>query len=112
MNAINNKVQLIGNVGDVPQINISQSDHKTAKIILSTLETFKTTEGEKLRETVWHNIICHGKLADICEKYIVKGTEIAIEGKLITRSITDKQGQLRIVVEIHANELLILTKRS
>jgi len=112
MNAINNKVQLIGNVGDSPQINVSENDHKTAKIILSTFETFRTPEGEKLRETIWHNVICHGKLADICEKYITKGTEIAIEGKLITRSTTDKQGLLRLVVEIHANELLILTKRS
>lgn len=106
----NNKVQLIGSVGDTPQISISENDHKSANMILSTIETFRTTEGEKLRETVWHNIICHGKLADISEKYIVKGTEIALEGKIITRSTTDKQGKLRMVVEIHANELLILSK--
>ncbi len=67
--------------------------------------------GEKVTETQWHNVVCWGKLAEIAEKYPVKGIEVAIEGKLINRNYTDKQGAKRYVTQVQAHELLILTKR-
>lgn len=79
---------------------------------MATNENYKNAKGEKITETQWHNVVAWGKLADIAEKYLVKGTEVAIEGKLINRNYTDKQGVKRYVTEVQANELLILTKKA
>jgi single-strand DNA-binding protein len=73
---------------------------------------YKNAKGEKISETQWHNVIAWGKLADIAEKYLVKGSEVAIEGKLINRNYTDKQGVKRYITEVQANELLILSKKA
>ena len=112
MNAIKNKVQLIGNLGQAPDIKIIGDNKKVAHLNVATNENYKNAKGEKVTETQWHNVIAWGKLAEIAEKYLVKGTEIAIEGKLINRNYTDKQGIKRYVTEVQANELLILTKKA
>ncbi len=106
-----NKVQLIGNLGQAPDIKIIGDSKKVAHLHVATNENYKNAKGEKVTETQWHNVIAWGKLADIAEKYLVKGTEVAIEGKLINRNYTDKQGIKRYVTEVQANELLILTKK-
>ena len=111
MNAIKNKVQLIGHLGKAPEIKTIADGKKLANLSIATNESYKNAKGEKVTDTQWHNVTAWGKLAEIAEKYLVKGTEVAIEGKLINKNYTDKQGIKRYVTEIHANELLILTKK-
>ena len=111
MNAVKNKVQLIGHLGQDPEIKVVADDKKVAHLSVATNETYRNAKGEKVTETQWHSVIAWAKLADIAEKFLVKGTEIVIEGKLVNRNYTDKQGIKRYVTEIQANELLILTKK-
>lgn len=112
MNDIKNKVQLIGYLGQDPDIKTIGDGKKVAHLSLATNENYKNAKGEKVTETQWHNIVAWGKLADIAGKYLLKGTEVAIEGKLINRNYTDKQGVKRYVTEVQAHELLILTKKA
>jgi single-strand DNA-binding protein len=111
MNAIRNKVQLIGHLGQAPEIKTIGDGKKLANLNIATSETYKNAKGEKVTDTQWHHVVVWGKLADIAEKYLVKGIEVAIEGKLVNKNYTDKQGVKRYVTEIQANELLILTKK-
>ena len=112
MNAIKNKVQLIGNLGNAPEVKIIAEGKKVAHLSIATNETYKNAKGERVTDTQWHSVIAWGKLADIAEKYLVKGIEVAIEGKLVNKNYTDKQGIKRYVTEVQANELLILTKKA
>jgi single-strand DNA-binding protein len=112
MNAMRNKVQLIGHLGSIPEISDLADGKKLARLLVATNETFKDAKGEKVTETQWHTVTAFGKLAEIAEKYLNKGIEVAIEGKLVCRTDTDKQGVKRTSAEIQANELLILTKRN
>lgn len=112
MNAMKNKVQLIGNLGQEPDVKTIGEDRKVAHLSVATNENYRNAKGEKVTETQWHNIVAWGKLAELAEKYLHKGTEVVIEGKLINRNYTDKQGVKRYVTEIQANELLILTKKA
>ena len=112
MNALKNKVQLIGNLGDIPEITVLEGGKRKASFTVATNESFKNAKGEKVTDTQWHKVVAWGKLAEIAEKYLAKGTEVAVEGKLMNSNYTDKQGIKRYVTEIQANELLILTKRS
>jgi single-strand DNA-binding protein len=108
MNALRNKVQLIGNLGMDPEVRTLESGKKFAKVSIATSETYKNQKGERITETQWHNLIAWGKTADIIEKFLKKGSEVAIEGKLINRNYTDKEGIKRYVTEIEVSELLIL----
>ena len=108
MYALKNKVQLIGHLGNVPEIKNTESGKKLARFSVATNENYRNAKGEKVTETTWHNLVAWGKVADIAEKYLVKGTEIAIEGKLISRSYTDKDGKKKYVSEVQVNELLLL----
>lgn len=110
MNAIKNKVQLIGHLGQAPEVK-DFDGKKVANLSVATNETYKNAKGEKVTETQWHSVVCWGKLAEIAEKYLSKGIEVAIEGKLINRNYTDSRGAKRYVTEVQANELLILTKK-
>jgi len=111
MNAIKNKVQLIGYLGQTPEITNFEGGKKVANLNLATNEIYKDANGEKVTETQWHTVVAWGKLAEIAEKYLVKGIEVAIDGKLVNRNYTDKNGVKKYVTEVHANELLILTKK-
>jgi single-strand DNA-binding protein len=108
MNALRNKVQLIGNLGMNPEIKMLDGQKKLAKMSIATNESYKNAKGELVKETQWHNLIAWGKTADIIEKYLKKGSEVAVEGKLINRNYTDKEGTKRYITEIQVNELLIL----
>lgn len=110
MSTLRNKVQLIGNVGNTPEIKSLEGGKKIAKLTLATNESYKNEKGEKVEDTQWHNIIAWGKTAEIIEKYVEKGKEIAIEGKLTHRSYDDKNGDKRYVTEIVVSELLLLGK--
>ena len=108
MNTLRNKVQLIGNLGQDPEIINLESGKKLTRFTLATNESYKNAQGEKITDTQWHQVVAWGKTADVIEKYVVKGKEIAIDGKLTTRSWEDKDGLKRYTTEVVCNELLML----
>ena len=108
MNTLRNKVQLIGNLGQNPEVKELNGGKKVAKFSLATNETYRNKAGEKVTDTQWHNLVAWGKTADIIEKYLKKGSEIAVEGKLLNRTWTDKEGVKRYITEIQVSELLML----
>ena len=108
MYALKNKVQLIGNLGNAPDIRTTENGKKWARFSMATNETYRNAKGEKVTETQWHNLVAWGKVAEIVEKYIGKGREVVIEGKLVNRSYTDKDGVKKYITEIQVNELLML----
>jgi single-strand DNA-binding protein len=107
MYALKNKVQLIGNLGNAPEIKTTESGKKLARFSVATNESYRNANGEKVTETTWHNLVAWGKVADIAEKYLTKGKEVAIEGKLINHSYTDKDGIKRYATEVQVNEILM-----
>ena len=111
MNALRNKVQLIGNLGMDPEVKLLDGGKKLAKVSIATNETYKNAKGERVTETQWHNLIAWGKTAEIVEKFLKKGSEIAVEGKLINRNYTDKEGIKRYVTEIEVSEVLMLDSK-
>lgn len=111
MNAIRNKVTLIGNLGTDPEIKETDGGYKIAKASLATNESYKNSKGEKVTETMWHNLVAWGKTAEFMTKYLQKGTEVVVEGKLINRNYTDKSGVKKYVSEIQVNDLLIVGSR-
>ncbi len=108
MYALKNKVQLIGNLGNAPEVKTLESGKKMARFSVATSENYRNAKGEKVTETQWHNLVAWGKVAEIAEKYLAKGKEVAIEGKLISRSYNDKDGNKKYITEIQVNELLLL----
>jgi len=110
MNALRNKVQLIGNLGNDPEIMNLDGGKKLAKFSVATNESYKNAQGEKVTDTQWHNVVAWGKTAEIVEYFCSKGKEIAIEGKLTHRSYETKEGEKRYITEIRCNELLLLGK--
>ncbi|TCL67819.1 single-strand DNA-binding protein [Mariniflexile fucanivorans] len=108
MSTLKNKVQLIGNVGNEPEITNLESGKKVAKFSIATNEFYKNSNGEKEQNTQWHNVVAWGKIAEIVEKYVGKGKEVALEGKLTSRSYETKEGEKRYVTEVVANEILLL----
>jgi single-strand DNA-binding protein len=110
MNAMKNTVQLIGHVGQEPEIKTFDGGKKVANITLATNDVYYKENGDKVEQTEWHKVVAWGKTADIIEKYVTKGKEIAIEGKLTHRSYDDKNGEKRYITEVVANEVLLLGK--
>ena len=108
--SLRNKVTLIGHTGkEVEIVNFEKG--KIAKVSLATNDYYTNSLGERVEETQWHNLVFNGKLADIMEKYVQKGKEIAVEGKLTYRTYDDKDGQKRFFTEIKVEELLLLGKK-
>lgn len=112
MYALKNKVQLIGNLGQNPEIKTLDGGKKMAKFSLATSEVYRNAQGEKVKETQWHNIVAWGKVAEIVEKYLTKGSEVAVEGKLTNRTYNDKDGNKKYFTEVQVNELLMLGEKS
>ena len=110
-NSIKNKIQLMGNLGKDPDIKSIGNDKKVATFSLATNETYYNAQGEKITETIWHNIVAWGKLAEVSEKYLNKGTEILLEGRLINRTYADKNGNKKFTSEVQVSELLMIGKR-
>ena len=107
---LRNKVQLIGHTGNDPEIITLESGKKLAKFTIATNETYKNHKGEKVQETQWHNAVAWGKVADIFEKYVTKGKEVAVDGKLTHRSYEDKNGDKKYFTEVVVSDLLLLGK--
>ncbi len=110
MNALRNKVQLIGRLGKDPEIVTFADGNKIAKFSMATDDSYKDKEGNKVERAYWHNVVVNGGLVKVVESYVTKGQEIAIEGKLTNRSWEDKEGKKHYVTEIFCNELLMLSK--
>ncbi|WP_394775534.1 single-stranded DNA-binding protein [Flavobacterium sp.] len=110
MNAMKNRVQLIGNVGNDPEIKTLENGKKLAHLNIATNDKYTNDKGEKVEQTEWHRVTAWGKTAEIIEKYVIKGKEVAIEGKLTHRSYEDKNGEKRYVTEVVVNEILLLSK--
>jgi single-strand DNA-binding protein len=110
MNAMKNRVQLIGNVGNDPEIKTLESGKKLAHLTIATNEIYRNDKGDKVEQTEWHRVTAWGKTAEIIEKFVVKGKEVAIEGKLTHRSYDDKNGEKRYITEVVVNEILLLSK--
>jgi single-strand DNA-binding protein len=107
MNAMRNRVQLIGRLGQNPETKEFGNDRKMVRMSIATNEVYMNN-GEKVNQTTWHNLVAWGKLAEICGKYLQKGREIAVEGKLIYRAWEDKEGAKHNTTEIHINDMLML----
>ena len=112
MYALRNKVQLIGNLGNAPEVKNTESGKKMARFSVATNENYRNANGEKVTETQWHNLIAWGRIAEIAEKYLTKGTEVVIEGKLINHNYTDKAGVKKYVTEVQVSEILLLGKKA
>lgn len=108
MYSLRNKVQLIGNLGKLPEVKTFESGKKLVKMSIATNETYTNPKGEKVKETQWHNLVVWGKLADIAEKFLDKGSEVAVEGKLVTKDYLDKEGVKRYATEIQVNDMVML----
>ncbi len=112
MNTLRNKVQLIGNLGMNPEVKEIRNGRKMAKFSLATNETFKNSVGEKTTNTQWHNIVVWGKAAGIAEQFLQKGSEVALQGKIVSRTYNDKDGNKRYFTEIEANDILLLGRKN
>lgn len=111
MYALRNKVQLIGNLGHKPEIRTLEGGKKMARFSVATHESYRNAEGVKVTDTQWHNLVAFGKVAEIAEKYLDKGSEVAVEGKLANRTWNDKDGNKRSSTEVHVNEVLLLGEK-
>jgi single-strand binding protein len=111
MNALKNKVQLIGRLGNAPEMKTLESGKMMARISIATSETYRKENGERVTDTQWHNLVAWGKLAEIAQKYLQKGSEVMIEGKLTHRDYTDKERVKRFITEVVVNELMMLDKK-
>jgi single-strand DNA-binding protein len=108
MNALRNKVQLIGHLGSKIELKTLESGKIVGNVSIATNESYKNQKGEKISETAWHRLVIWGKNAELIEKYTDKGSEIAIEGKISNRDYTDKEGVKRFITEIVVNEVLLM----
>ncbi len=111
MNNLRNKVSLIGNLGNDPEVKVFDSGKKMVRMSLATSDSYKNNSGEKVEQTQWHNLILWGKVAEVAEKYLQKGSELAVEGKLSYRSYEDKDGEKKYITEIVVNELIMFGKK-
>lgn len=108
MTTLNNKVQLIGNLGKDPEVKEFDGGRKVAKFPLATTESYKNDAGEKISETSWHSIVAWNGLATIAEKYLIKGKEVAVEGRISYRNFEDKEGTKKYFTEIILSQIQLL----
>jgi single-strand DNA-binding protein len=111
MSNLKNRVQLIGNLGDNPEITELESGKSVAKFSIATNETYKNAAGEKVTNTQWHNVVAWNKTAELMENLLQKGSEVLLTGKLTHRSYETKEGEKRYVTEVLCSEFLLLDKK-
>lgn len=112
MGNIRNQVRLIGNLGRDPEYREISNGRKMARFSLATNEYYVGDQGEKIAETQWHQVVAWGKLAEICERLLHKGSEVVLDGRLNTRSYNDKEGARRTYTEVVALEMAVMDRRS
>lgn len=111
MSSVRNYVQLVGHLGKDVDFKEFDSGSTKASFSLATNEFYKNNKGEKVQETQWHNVVAWGKLGEVMNKYLVKGSEVLIKGRLVSRSYNDKEGNTRYVTEVIANDFIIFNKK-
>ncbi len=111
MNTLSNQVQLIGNLGKDPELRTFENGGSVCRFSLATNEVYKNREGEKVQNTDWHNIVVWGNRGEFLAKVLKKGSSIAINGKLTSRSYEAKDGSLKYITEIVTNDFLLLDKK-
>ena len=111
MSNLRNSVRLVGHLGMDPEVKTMANNKKSVKVSIATNSSYKNDKGEKIEETQWHNLIMWDKTADIAEKFLHKGSEIGIEGKLSSRSYTDNAGVKKYVTEVIVNEIMLMNKK-
>ncbi len=111
MNSLKNKVQLIGNLGADVELKTLENGNSVARISIATNEYYKNKAGEKVEDTTWHNVVAWGKVAELANQLLKKGSEVALEGKLSNRSYEDKEGNLKYISEVVMSEFLLLGKK-
>lgn len=111
MSNLRNSVRLTGFLGSAPEVKNITDSKKVAKLSLATNDSYKNDKGEKVEETQWHNLVAWNAQAILAEKYLQKGSEIAIEGKLTNRSYVNKEGIKCYVTEVIVSEILMLNKK-
>lgn len=104
-----NKVILVGNVGKDPELKFTPSGQAVCNFSLATSETFKDKAGDKQTKTEWHNIVIWGKIAEIANQYLKKGSQVYLEGKITTRSWDDKDGNKKYTTEIVVSSFQFLS---
>lgn len=107
-----NKIMLIGNLGRDPELNVTSDGTPVTKFSLAVSRNTKTNTGERKEETEWFNIVAWRQLAEICERYLHKGSKVYIEGRLTQRKYTDREGVQRTSVEVIASDMEMLTPKS
>lgn len=107
MKSLRNSVQLIGRLGKDPEVK-NFGEKMKASFSIATSDSYKNQKGEKVQDTQWHNVVIWGKLAGIAEKYLKKGNEVAVEGKLVHRVYETSAGEKRYITEINVNDLVML----
>jgi single-strand DNA-binding protein len=112
MKSLRNSVTLIGNLGMDPEVKEVSKGRKMARFSLATSDSYKNEKGEKVTETQWHNLVIFGPLAEIAEKYLKKGKQIAVEGKLEHTQFDDKDGNRKYYTQINVNDLVLLGAES
>jgi single-strand DNA-binding protein len=112
MNTLRNKVQLIGHLGQNPEIRSFDNGKSMARFSIATTDSYLDASGKKITETQWHNLVVWGNLAKVAEKYLLKGSEVAVEGKLTHRVYNDKDGQKKYFTEIVVSEFLMLQNKN
>lgn len=108
MQNLRNRVQLIGRLGQDPEVRVLASVKKLATFSVATTDSYRNASGDKVEETQWHNVVAWGKVAEIAGEYLSKGQEVALEGKLTHRSYETSSGEKRYVTEVNLNELLMI----
>ncbi len=108
MSSLANRVTLIGNLGQDPEIKTIESGKKVTHFTLATNENFKNADGQKIKETTWHNIVAWNGLADVAEKFLKKGYEVAVEGRIVYKTYEDKKGVTKNITEIVLSDLELL----
>ncbi|TAH02449.1 MAG: single-stranded DNA-binding protein [Sphingobacteriales bacterium] len=111
MSNLRNSVRLTGFLGSAPEVKSISETKKVAKLNLATNDSYKNEKGEKVEETQWHNLVAWNAQATIAEKFLQKGSEVAIEGKLTNRSYVNKDGVKCCVTEVIVSEILLLNKK-
>lgn len=106
-----NKVILLGNLGKDPEIRHLESGRSVANFTLATSEVYKNKEGNKVTNTEWHNVVLWTPLAEVADKYLKKGNQVYIEGKITTRSYDDKEGNKRYITEVVGREMTLVGGR-
>lgn len=109
---LKNKVQLIGRLGNDPEMKTLPTGVSLTKMRIATSDTYKDAKGEKQTDTQWHNVTIWGKPADIVNRYLSKGSQVMVEGRINYQEYTDKEGQKRFFTEIIASDVVFLDKKA